>query len=385
MNLTHDKYESAKELQGITDKSDIIRVLAKSKTYLHAADKANVIPCYDVSLDEIDREYIYWMNYKPNLVYSDNLTPSKQLSKINFNYGVWYVLNNQFFKLFVSCIDAAGTPCAYQLRFRINDTDFGREISGRDSFQRFRAELKKDGVDIEKFAIDNGKKLKSTVDFGNPVIQFDESIKDKTIESAHHVDMASAYMYFAGIYHPEWEKTIHRIYDLRKSNNVYKHILTHACGFFQSQYCVLNGHGYALADVSSFAIRSTAIAVKKMAKELSNYGFKILAFNTDGVWFCGDLKLFPREKWEKLTEIKKIGNFSIDHKNCTIRFKSVGSYEYMENGKYTPVVRGLTRYDRAGLARDDWNWGYIYTPEGEQIEVYKFEKNTGLRREYVAL
>lgn len=385
MNLTHDKYESAKELQGLTDKREIIRVLAKSITYLYAADKKNVLPGYDVSLDEINREYNYWMNYKPNLIYNSNLTQSKQLSKINFNYGVWYVLNNQFFKLFVSCIDAEGTPCAYQLRFRINDTDFGHEISGRDSFNRFRAELKKDGVNIEDFAIDNGKELKSTVDFGNPVIQFDESIKNKTIENAHHVDMASAYMYFAGIYHPEWEKTIRKIYELRKSNSIFKHILTHTCGYFQSQFCILNGRGYALADVASFAIRSTAIAVKKMAKELSNYGFKILAFNTDGVWFCGDLKLFPREKWEKLTEKKEIGNFSIDHKNCTIRFKSVGSYEYMENGKYTPVVRGLTRYDRAGLARDEWKWGYIYTPEGEQVEVYKFEKNTGLTREYVVL
>ena len=385
MNLTHDKYESVKELQGLTDKREIIRVLSKSITYLYAADKKNVLPCYEVSLDEINREYNYWMNYKPNLVYSDNLTPSKQLSKINFNYGIWYVLNNQFFKLFVSCIDEEGTPCAYQLRFRLNDTDFGREISGRDSFNRFRAELKKDGVNIEDFAIDNGKELKSTVDFGNPVIQFDESIKNKTIENAHHVDMASAYMYFAGLYHSEWEKTIRRIYDLRKSNSIYKHILTHSCGYFQSQFCILNGHGYALADVASFAIRSTAIAVKKMAKELLNYGFKILAFNTDGVWFCGDLKLFPREKWEKLTGKKEIGSFSIDHKNCTIRFKSVGSYEYMENGKYTPVVRGLTRYDRAGLARDKWKWGYIYTPEGEQVEVYKFEKNTGLRREYVVL
>lgn len=385
MNLTHDKYESAKELQGITDKREIIRILSKSKTYLHAANKDNVIPNYDVSLDEINREYNYWLSYKPNLVYNKNLTYSGQLSKANFNYGVWYILNNQFFKLFVSCVDAEYIPCAYQLRFRINDTDFGREISGRDSFQRFRAELKKDDVDIEKFAIDNGKELKSTVDFGNPVIQFDESIKDKTIENAHHVDMASAYMYFAGIYHPEWERTIQRIYDLRKSSSIYKHILTHACGFFQSQYCILNRHGYALADVSSFAIRSTAIAVKKMAKELSNYGFKILAFNTDGVWFCGDLKLLPQEIFEKFTQKKEIGKFSIDHKNCTIRFKSVGSYEYMENGKYTPVVRGLTRYDRAGLARDNWKWGYIYTPEGEQVEVYKFEKNTGLRREYMTL
>lgn len=385
MNLTHDKYESVKELQGITDKREIIRILSKSKTYLHAANKDNVIPNYDVSLDEINREYNYWLSYKPNLVYNKNLTYSGQLSKANFNYGVWYILNNQFFKLFVSCIDAEGTPCAYQLRFRINDTDFGREISGRDSFQRFRAELKKDGVDIEKFAIDNGKELKSTVDFGNPVIQFDESIKDKTIENAHHVDMASAYMYFAGIYHPEWEKTIRRIYDLRKSDSIYKHILTHACGFFQSQYCILQGHGYALADVASFAIRSTAIAVKKMAKELTNYGFKILAFNTDGVWFHGDLKLLPQEIFEKFTQKKEIGKFSIDHKNCTIRFKSVGSYEYMENGKYTPVVRGLTRYDRAGLARDNWKWGYIYTPEGEQVEVYKFEKDCGLRREYFVL
>ena len=385
MSLTHDKYESVKELQGITDKREIIRILSKSKTYLHASNKDNVIPNYDVSLDEINREYNYWMSYKPNLVYNENLTHSGQLSKTNFNYGVWYILNNQFFKLFVSCVDADGIPCAYQLRFRINDTDFGREISGRDSFQRFRAELKKDGVDIENFAIDNGKELKSTIDFGNPVIQFNESIKDKVIVNVHHIDMASAYMYFAGVYHPEWEKTIRRIYDLRKSNSIYKHILTHACGFFQSQYCVLNGHGYALADVASFAIRSTAIAVKKMAKGLTNYGFKILAFNTDGVWFCGDLKLLPHETLEKFTQKKEIGKFSIDHKNCTIRFKSVGSYEYMEDGKYTPVVRGLTRYDRAGLARDNWKWGYIYTPEGEQVEVYKFEKNYGIKREYVVL
>ena len=385
MNLTHDKYESAKELQGITDKREIIRILSKSKTYLHAANKDNVIPNYDVSLDEINREYNYWLSYKPNLVYNKNLTYSGQLSKTNFNYGVWYILNNQFFKLFVSCIDAEDIPCAYQLRFRINDTDFGREISGRDSFQRFRAELKRDGVDIENFAISNGKELKSAIDFGNPVIQFNESIKDKVIDNVHHVDMASAYMYFAGIYHPEWEKTIRRIYDLRKSDSIYKHILTHACGFFQSQYCILNGHGYALADVASFAIRNTAIAVKKMAKELTNYGFKILAFNTDGVWFHGDLKLLPQETFEKFTQKKEIGKFSIDHKNCTIRFKSVGSYEYMENGKYTPVVRGLTRYDRAGLARDNWKWGYIYTPEGEQVEVYKFEKDCGLRREYVVL
>ena len=385
MNLTHDKYESAKELQGITDKREIIRILSKSKTYLHAANKDNVIPNYDVSLDEINREYNYWLSYKPNLVYNKNLTYSGQLSKANFNYGVWYILNNQFFKLFVSCVDAEDIPCAYQLRFRINDTDFGREISGRDSFQRFRAELKRDGVDIENFAISNGKELKSAIDFGNPVIQFNESIKDKVIDNVHHVDMASAYMYFAGIYHPEWEKTIRRIYDLRKSDSIYKHILTHACGFFQSQYCILNGHGYALADVASFAIRNTAIAVKKMAKELTNYGFKILAFNTDGVWFHGDLKLLPQETFEKFTQKKEIGKFSIDHKNCTIRFKSVGAYEYMENGKYTPVVRGLTRYDRAGLARDNWKWGYIYTPEGEQVEVYKFERNTGLRREYVVL
>ena len=385
MNLTHDKYESAKELQGITDKREIIRILSKSKTYLHAANKDNVIPNYDVSLDEINREYNYWLSYKPNLVYNKNLTYSGQLSKANFNYGVWYILNNQFFKLFVSCVDAEDIPCAYQLRFRINDTDFGREISGRDSFQRFRAELKRDGVDIENFAISNGKELKSAIDFGNPVIQFNESIKDKVIDNVHHVDMASAYMYFAGIYHPEWEKTIRRIYDLRKSDSIYKHILTHACGFFQSQYCILNGHGYALADVASFAIRNTAIAVKKMAKELTNYGFKILAFNTDGVWFHGDLKLLPQEIFEKFTQKKEIGKFSIDHKNCTIRFKSVGAYEYMENGKYTPVVRGLTRYDRAGLARDNWKWGYIYTPEGEQVEVYKFERNTGLRREYVVL
>ena len=385
MNLTHKHYESCKDLYGITDKKLIVKELSKMKTYLHAEDKSNLLPLYDVSLEEINSEFRYWREVKPDLLFEDDLTPSKQFSKRNFNYGVWYVLNNQFFKLFVSCIDADGVPCAYQLRFRINDTGINSEITGRDSFQKFRAELKKDGVNIEDFAISNGKELKMCADFGKPAIEFDTAIRDKTIENAHHVDISSAYMYFAGIYHPEWMPTIEKIFEKRKTNYIYKHLLTHCCGFFQSQYCVLNGHGYALADVASYAIRETAFAVKKMGKTLQNYGFKVLAYNTDGVWFSGDLKRFPNDELRKLYQEKEIGKFSIDHENCTVRFKSVGAYEYIENGKYYPVVRGLTRFDRAGLSRKDWQWGYIYMPEGEQVEIYRFDKNRGLERKYITL
>ena len=57
----------------------------------------------------------------------------------------------------------------------------------------------------------------------------------------------------------------------------------------------------------------------------------------------------------------------------------------MENGEYCPVVRGLTRFDRAGLPRENGKWGYIYMPEGEQVEIYRFDKNIGLERKYITI
>ena len=89
--------------------------------------------------------------------------------------------------------------------------------------------------------------------------------------------------------------------------------------------------------------------------------------NTDGIWFIGT----PTNLSSKL-----LGEFEEDHKNCTLRIKSSGAYEYIEDGKYHPVLRGKTKLDRI-KPRDKWQWGDIYQEDAQPI-MLTFNKNKGI-------
>ena len=67
--------------------------------------------------------------------------------------------------------------------------------------------------------------------------------------------------------------------------------------------------------------------MRELAKQLKDSGRMVLAYNTDGIWYCGEI-------YHGEGEGNGLGQWSNDHTNCTIRFKSAGSYEYIENGKY---------------------------------------------------
>ena len=224
-------------------------------------------------------------------------------------------------------------------------------MTGRRAYTRFRNELKKDGIDIEKYFITNGMEVKKEIE--KPLCElYTDIYLNKEFDNAYHLDINSAYPYVMMKMYPEWSKTIQRIYDKRKKNKVYKAVLNMTYGFFQSKL-----FGAKLANVSKRCIHDTNMSLLKMSILLTDSGCKVLSYNVDGLWFqCNDERL--------ITEIDKIcsnniGDFKIDHRKCKIRFKGPKAYEYIENDITHIIYSGKTTLDKI-KPREEWQWGDIF-------------------------
>lgn len=225
-------------------------------------------------------------------------------------------------------------------------------ITGRTAFRTYVHELAKDGVDISKFAIDNGYEVKQTI----PSPKIDVVVStDRTYYNAHHIDINSAFQ--AGMMEafPELEKTVKRIYSKRKENPEFKAILNMTQGFMQS--ALVN---YKYSHISKAGYVWTNNKLEALTQKLINNGYRILGYNTDGIWYQGE------QPYHDEDEGTDIGQWKNDHTYCKLRFKSKGAYEFIENEQYHAVVRGSTNLDKI-KPRELWQWGDIYQAELEQF------------------
>lgn len=253
-----------------------------------------------------------------------------------------------------------------------------REKSGRECYLMFLDECKKFGVDIHDYAIDNGAEVKKTIP--SPKIRLaSKSVANKVFEGAFHIDLNSSFMSGIALNNPELYPPINDIYSHRKDVDENgrptqfsldcKDILTHTYGFFQSEWCNLNGHKYALAHLSKQALEFNNNMIDELSEKLIEKDYFILAYNTDGIWVTGG------EPYHGEGEGKELGQWKIDHHSCKIRFKSDGAYEFIdEDGKYHPVLRGQSTYDKI-KPRTEWEWGDIYKTE---VFQYRFIEGEGL-------
>ena len=104
---------------------------------------------------------------------------------------------------------------------------------------------------------------------------------------------------------------------------------------------------------------------KKLAEILEKKGRIVLLFNTDGIWYKG-------APYHGEGEGDGLGQWHNDHVRCKFRMKSAGAYEFIENGVYTPVVRGVSLEKREG-----WQWGDIYTEKAEP-DILVFDEERGV-------
>lgn len=281
-----------------------------------------------------------------------------------------------------------GRQC-YKWRFRSSYLDDeGKGITGKRSFEIFKRMVEELGGDLNDLAIPDGKMVKETIP--SPKIDAEDFILGREISNAYHIDLNSAFM--AGIKYclltmPQTTttqaviQTIDHLYEHRKDgteeSRYYKDILTHSYGYFQSAYCVLNHHGYALAHLSKAAIEYTNKRLEEWDNKIKAANGKILAHNTDGIWFVV-YDIYNKKPLEELwKEDKGLGDMKLDVKAKKIRFKSKGAYEYIdENDNYTPKVRGRTRRDYI-TPRSQWKWGDIYQKDCEPIK-YSFIEGVGI-------
>ena len=250
------------------------------------------------------------------------------------------------------------------------------KISPWDAWMKFKDLLQSDGKDINDFSINPklGKSIKDEFISENSKMYLIKMFnhmteKDKPLENCHHIDFNSSFTTGLIKYHPEWKKVLTDLYDGRKDNKTNKDILNFIIGCMHSSKPQFN---YRWADAAIAAIADNNKRVLSLAAELDQAGRTILGFNTDGIWYQGEI-------YHNKQEGTKLGQWKTDHKNCLFRSKSDGAYEFIEDGKYEVVLRGLTNLDKI-KPREEWQFGDIYKAE---LINYKFDITKGFVKDEV--
>lgn len=236
-----------------------------------------------------------------------------------------------------------------------------KALSGSKAFKLFKSILLKHGIDLNDYEISNGPEVKKTI-VPAPVKLARLTYVNHTFSKAHHIDFHSSYP--AGLVntHPEFKEVIEELYEKRHENEDYKAILNYSIGFMQS----ITGCGARWANLSRDAIHDNNRRIAEMTVKLQDAGNVVLLYNVDGIWYAGDV-------YHGDGEGTGLGQWSNDHVNCKFRAKSEGAYEFIEDGVYYPVVRGIPNEVKA-----TWQWGDIYN-EKAVPDIFTFTEEEGVK------
>ena len=242
----------------------------------------------------------------------------------------------------------------------------GQKLTGFKAFQLFKKKCKEFNVDLNDYIILNGEEIKKTIE--KPIIKLERAIfKDVVFDDVNHIDFRNSYP--AGLInsYPEFRGPIEWMYEHRKEDDgKWKLVLNASIGYMQSISCCKA----CWAHLSAAAIKDNNDRVRELANRLKESGRVVICYNTDGIWYAGD-------KYKGPGEGDKIGQWHHDHLNCVFRAKSEGAYEFIEDGIYTPIVRGYTRKDKMGIDRSNWKWGDIYLEDCEPVK-FVFDRSEGV-------
>ena len=229
---------------------------------------------------------------------------------------------------------------------------------GRIAFERFCEIMNsKFGVNITDLEIkDKEKALKIKSEIPKLKVWINPLLWEKELNNVHHLDLNSSYLSGMKEFIPEWGPGLDYMYENRKKDKTMKAVMVMTCGWMQSA----NFYDAKLAQVAKAGIEWNNKYIDDLADKLIKSGRKVIGFNTDGIWYQGDI-------YHDSNEGVGLGKWKNDHIGCKFRAKSHGSYEFECDGKYYPVVRGSMRLDKV-KKREDWDWGDIF--RGEAIKFY---------------
>ena len=238
---------------------------------------------------------------------------------------------------------------AYRIQFRPAPAkdEQNRIMSGTKAYWKFLDLCKEYNIDMSKYNCPNGKEISDNIE--KPLIKMGPyALKDVIYEHAYHIDWHSSYPYGLVRKHEEFRPLVEYLYETRKKVEINKAILNYSIGMFHSRNI-----GWKYSQLAADAIADNNKRVTKLAEFVEASGGMILLYNTDGFWYTAD------KPYHDEHEGPNLGQWHHDHKDCKLRIKSAGAYEFIENGKYYPVIRGMTTLDRL-KDRTEWEWGDIY-------------------------
>ena len=247
---------------------------------------------------------------------------------------------------------------AWRIQFR---TKLPKGMSGKKAFTVFKRLLLKDGIDLDQMAIENGAEVKKEIEHYLVKVHHKFFI-DKVYKNAHHIDFHSSFAGGLANTHPEFKKTLETIFENREKDEINKNILNFSIGYMQS----LQGCQAKWAHLSKDAIADNNKRVLNLVEKLENSGRTVLLLNTDGVWYNGPL-------YHGEGEGSGLGQWENDHKNCQFRMASAGAYEFIEDGIYHPVIRGIPNDTKT-----EWEWGDIYK-EKAIPSIFSFTEEEGVK------
>ena len=230
------------------------------------------------------------------------------------------------------------------------------KIWGSKAFYEFKNYCLDFGIILEDYLerdINKAKAIKEQIPA--PKICFyddkeEHRLEHQVFECMHHLDFHSSHMSGLVNRNPEFRRVVEYIYNKRKDDNVmFKSILNMTFGYMQCQWVA-----YGYSALSKDMLEDNNARIEQLTLELIENGYIPYLYNTDGIWYYG-----KEEPYHGQLEGKGICKWENDHIGCKFRAKSSGCYEYIENGVYHPVVRGLTFYDRIQPDRTKWQWGDI--------------------------
>ena len=242
-----------------------------------------------------------------------------------------------------------GYTFCYRIGNQIKSTDEEQKISGTAAFLKFKELCLENNVDLDDYIIDNGFEIKKTIPSPKISMIWYMTKDDEPFDNCHHIDFHNSYPAGLCNTHPECRPIIEPLYNSRKTNPENKAILNLTIGYMQSKNPASNARW---AHLSKDAIIDNNNRIDELSAKLIASGREILGYNTDGIWYRGEI-------YHGEGEGKHLGEWENDHINCLFRSKSDGAYEFIEDGIYHAVVRGRTNYDLVEV-RDKWKWGDIY-------------------------
>lgn len=244
------------------------------------------------------------------------------------------------------------------------------EIFPNVAFNTFNDKCIECGIDLRDYAISNGAEVKKEIPAPYIEMYVKHTESDKGLSNVHHIDFHNSYP--AGLVntHPEFRPVVEYFYNKRKEDPVYKAVLNYTIGWLQS-WAPEKGRFATWASLSRDAITDNNNRIEELASRLISSGRWIIGFNTDGIWYQGDI-------YHGDGEGPGLGEWENDHTNCRFRAKSNGAYEFIENGEYHAVVRGSTTLDGIEPDRSKWQWGDIYKTG---LRLFKFDKDKGVYHE----